>query len=204
MKNQKKEKKIFNLIKKIKLRHIMILIVLLAFNTYAWFIYATKVSAGLNAYVTSWNVSFEAGESGATTNIVIDVDKIYPGMTTYTKIISVHNRGETAANLTYRINSYTLLGTTYQTDGATLTSDMLVTQLQNNYPFKVNVAIQNGNLVAGSGDGTYTITVTWPYESGDDATDTLWGGRAYDYYEANPGSTSLHIDMDLQAEQNNG
>ncbi len=50
--------KVIKVLKKIKLRNLLILIVLLAFNTYAWFVYTTKVSTGLNAHVSAWDVEF--------------------------------------------------------------------------------------------------------------------------------------------------
>ena len=50
--------KFIKILKKIKIRNIIILIVLLMFNTYAWFIYATKVSMNLSVHVSSLNVEF--------------------------------------------------------------------------------------------------------------------------------------------------
>ena len=54
--------KFIKILKKIKIRNIIILIVLLMFNTYAWFIYTTKVSTDLTAHVSAWNVDFVAKE----------------------------------------------------------------------------------------------------------------------------------------------
>ena len=45
--------------KYVKLRTLIILVVLLVFNSYAWFVFATRVSGGLSAHVTSWNVTFK-------------------------------------------------------------------------------------------------------------------------------------------------
>lgn len=54
--------KIIKILKKIKLRNLIVLIILLAFNTYAWFIYTTRVSSELTAHVSSWDVEFIAKE----------------------------------------------------------------------------------------------------------------------------------------------
>lgn len=54
--------KVVQILKKIKLRNIVILIILLAFNTYAWFVYTTKVSLDMSAHVSAWDVEFVAKE----------------------------------------------------------------------------------------------------------------------------------------------
>ena len=97
--------KIVKIIKKIKIKNIIILILLLIFNTYAWFVYATKVSSGLSVHVSSWNVEFSTGDNETTTNIVIEVERVYPGMDTFEKNITVKNKGEIKAELEYNILS---------------------------------------------------------------------------------------------------
>ena len=87
-KKQKANKKnvILAIIKKIKPSTLIIAILLLMFNSYAWFIYATKVEVGFTAHVTSWNVEFDVGQGEeSSTNIVIDLERIYPGMEDYEK-----------------------------------------------------------------------------------------------------------------------
>lgn len=51
---------------------------LLIFNTYAWFLYATEVSTSFTAHVTSWNVDFTNENGESITEIIIDVERIYP------------------------------------------------------------------------------------------------------------------------------
>lgn len=104
---------IFKIAKKVKLKTVVLLIVLLCFNSYAWFIYATKVSSGLSAHITSWNVSFRAGENEITTNVIFEVDKIYPGMETQTKKITALNTGEMKAILSYEIKKIRILDKEY-------------------------------------------------------------------------------------------
>lgn len=199
-KNNQKEKK--TLKRYIKLKTLIIIVVLLIFNSYAWFIFATKVSTGLSAHVTSWDVTFLVGDEGIT-DIEIDVGKIYPGMEPFTKVITAKNLGETKANLTYQYQSLTLLGETY-TVGENCTQEELNEKIQNEYPFKINVSIDKSHLESGENSyGTFTITVEWPYESGDDEKDTYWGQKAYEFYEQNPDEISLHLKLLLIASQVN-
>ena len=58
--------------KYLTLKTLIILVVLLAFNSYAWFVFATKVSGGLTAHVTSWNITFQIGDDETITNVEID------------------------------------------------------------------------------------------------------------------------------------
>ena len=48
------------LTKKIKLRHLVLLVIMLSSNTFAWFIYAQKVSGTVDVHVRSWKILFES------------------------------------------------------------------------------------------------------------------------------------------------
>ena len=122
-------KKIVKIIKTIKIRNIIFLILLLIFNTYAWFIYATRVSTGISAHVSSWNVEFTTGEDETTTNIVIELDRIYPGMEKVQKEVSVKNKGEISAKLDYDIISLKVMEEEYKI-GENMTSDEIETKMK--------------------------------------------------------------------------
>lgn len=200
MKNQNKDDiLIIRIIKTVKLKTLILLIVLLSFNSYAWFIYATKVSSGMNAHITSWNVKFKAGDEDITTNVVFDVDKIYPGMEDQTKTLTAYNDGEMVAQLSYDIKQLRILDTTY-TASETLTSEEIKEFLVD-YPFKLTFTIDNSNLNAENGSATFIIMLTWDFESGDDALDTAWGERAYEYNKNNPNSPSIHAEIEVRATQ---
>ena len=124
---EKKKKITFN--KYLTLKALIILVVLLAFNSYAWFVFATKVSGGLTASVVAWDITFQVGDSETITNIEIDVSKIYPGMETYIKQISAKNSGESEATLAYEYKSLTLLGETF-TVGENITQEELENKIQ--------------------------------------------------------------------------
>lgn len=192
--------KIVRILKKIKIKNIIILILLLIFNTYAWFIYATKASSSIDVHISSWNVEFTVGEDETVTNILIEVERVYPGMETFEKNITVKNKGEIKAELDYQIISLKVLGETFAVD-ETMTSEELENKMKTEYPFKINVTKDDTELLAGTGEGLFSVTVEWPFESGDDEADTLWGNKAYEYYSLNPGEKSIEIEAKLTAKQ---
>ena len=194
--------KFFKILKKIKLRNIIILVIILTFNSYAWFVYATKVSMGLSAHVSSWNVEFATGSEDITTNIIIEIDRIYPGMENYEKNIDVSNKGETPAKLTYEIESLKLMDQTYIVgEESGLTSSDIENKMKTEYPFKINIIKDDTQLIAGTGSGSYKVTVEWPFESGNDSLDTIWGNRAYEYYTLHPREKSIELKVKLIATQ---
>ena len=192
--------KIYKLIKRVKLSNIILLILILIFNAYAWFIYATKVSTALEISVSSWNIEFSAGEGADNTNIVIELDRIYPGMQNFEKNIEVHNKGETKAYLTYKIQSLKVLDNTYIASDEGMTSDDIENKLKE-YPFKIKIEKSSDQLEAGTGSENFKITVTWPFESGNDQLDTFWGNKAYEYYSLNPNEKSILLNLELIATQ---
>ncbi len=196
--------KIYKTLKKIKLRNLIILLFLLIFNTYAWFIYASKVSVGLTASVSSWNVEFVSDAGETITNIDVDVERIYPGMETFEKKIEVHNRGETAATLSYEIKYLKIMDEIYEVNEDTgLTSDDIENKVEQEYPFKIIIEKEDAGLAVENGKGSFTIKIEWPYESGNDELDTFWGNKAYEYYELNPNEKSIEMKIELIATQQN-
>lgn len=196
--------KFLKIIKKIKLRNLIILVVLLAFNTYAWFIYTTKVSLDLTAHVSAWDVEFVSKEGGITSNMLIEVERVCPGMDKFEKIIEVNNRGEVGATLSYEIESLKIMGNTLEvSETSGLTSEDIENKMKTEYPFKINIEKDDEGLVNGTGNGSFRITVEWPFESGDDAKDTEWGNRAYEYYSLHPGENCIELKLILKATQKN-
>ena len=191
---------VIKILKKIKLRNIIILIILLMFNTYAWFIYATKVDTSLSVHVSSWNVEFVSLGGESIKDLVIEVERIYPGMETFEKTIEVRNTGETKASLRYEMQSLKIMGETFQVSD-TLTSEELENQIKETYPFKITVQKDDTGFVEGTGNGIFKIKIEWPFESGKDDVDTYWGNKAYEYYSLNPGEKSIELKLKLIATQ---
>lgn len=198
----KKISNIFKAIKKIKLSTIIILIVLLSFNSYAWFIFATKVSGGVSAHVASWDVLFTAEQQVVTTQVIFNIDTLYPGMQTQTKTLTARNNGEVLAVLSYKINSIRIMNATY-TPTQLVNQTQLLQQISNDWPFQITFAVDNSNFNQANGSGNFTITFAWPFDSGNDTRDTLVGTQAYNYQQSNPLTPTVHIDVEVQAIQDN-
>lgn len=194
--------KLIKILKKVKIKNMLILILLLMFNTYAWFIYATRVATDITAHVSSWNVEFVGSEGEITTNLLVTIGRIYPGMDRFEKIVEVHNKGETKAVLGYEIEEFKVMGETFtvdETNGPT-TQD-IVDKMNTEYPFKIKIEKDDTLLSQGTGNGTFTISLDWEFESGDDEVDTNWGNKAYEFYSLHPGENSIEIKMTLMATQ---
>lgn len=209
----KKLKHFKKYLKKIKPIHILLIIFLLVFNTYAWFIYATEVSTGLSVHVRSWKILFKNDDKPIVDYLNIDVDNIYPGMDDYVNELEAYNLSESKAIVSYEILSARILDTEYKSiegfkyenlevpDG-TMSSEELAQKLRTDFPFKLQIDIENQELDAEVGITKYIIKLYWPYESGDDVLDTYWGNKAYEYNEKNPTESSLNFRIRVRAIQN--
>lgn len=195
-------KKIFKIIKKIKLRHLIILLFLLMFNTYAWFIYTTKVNTTIDAHVSSWNVEFISKEGGVESNLLVSVDKIYPGMTPFEYDVNVKNEGEMKAKLDYEIRTIRIMDDNYIVSDI-LSSQEIENQIKQKYPFKINIISNDSKMDPKGGTGNFKIIVSWDYESGDDSKDTEYGNKAYQFYKDNPDEKSIEMNLILKAVQVN-
>ena len=69
---QPKKKKRF---RKVRLRTIFLLAITLASNSFAWFIYTTKVSSNITAKVREWNVTFDINGQSVEKTIEINNKK---------------------------------------------------------------------------------------------------------------------------------
>lgn len=190
------------ILKKTKLRTLLLLIILLSFNSTAWFIFATKVENGISAKVVAWNVAFVTGENELLEYINFNIDNIYPGMDEYTEKIEVTNNGESIAKLGYEMQNARLLDSTYNVDDNTITSISLLSSLANDYPFKIRIGVSKEELAPGD-KAYFYVTVSWDYESGDDEADTYWGTKAYDYHQLNPDKNSIELNLVISAIQKN-
>ena len=203
--------------KKVKLRYLLLLIVLLVSNTFAWFIYNTQVDNKIDVHVRAWRIVLTKEDSQISDYVTFNVQNVYPGMTDYTDSLKVYNQGEVGATLRYTIMSANILGTEYiskegraekgenavDTD---LSSSDLEQKLASDYPFKISFKMGKDSLAAEEDETTYTLTVTWAYESGDDAMDTYYGNLAYDYIHNNPNTSciTLKVKIDIAQENTSG
>ena len=199
MEDKKERKKLTlkKVLKKVKLSHIIILIVLLAANSYAWFIFIDTVSNSVDVHVKSWRIDFVDGTTPVTEVVNVYVDNVYPGMTTFNKQIEARNYSDVGASVEFKILEADVMGTTYITEEGRqdageevqtgdLTSAQLINKLANDYPFAITFSVSTDTLQPEVGSATYSISIAWPYESGNDAADTYWGASAYSFKQSNP------------------
>ncbi|MDY3934847.1 MAG: hypothetical protein SOZ11_04890 [Bacilli bacterium] len=196
MKTTKRRK----ILKKVRLKTLFLLAITLASNSFAWFIYTTKVSSNISAKVREWNVTFEANGQVVEKTIEINIDSLYPGMDAYNQTLTAANSGESKAQITYEIVSTNILGDNLV--NYNYSNEDILNYLKNNYPFTIEISSTN-SIIEPNGEEKINITVSWPYESGDDEKDTYWGNLAYNYHQANPGEPSIVLVIKISAIQLN-
>ena len=193
--DKKKRKKI---IKKVKFKTLFLLMITLASNSFAWFIYTTKVSSNISAKVREWNVSFDVNGENVEKTIEINIDSLYPGMTTYTQTLTASNSGEARAQISYEVIRANILGD--DLTGMNYSDIQIINYLRSYYPFSIDFHVSN-DIVQSNSEETITISVSWPYESGQDEEDTKWGNLAYTYHSSHPDTPSIDLSIKITAYQ---
>lgn len=194
-------KKILKIIKRIRLSSLLLLVVLLTFGSYSWMVYVTKVSTGLSAHVIAWDFDFVTNDEEST-EIVFNVEQIYPGMPDFSQTVTVKNNGELKGELSFEIKKMEILGQVYQISDSVTAND-LMNMMKNDFPFEITVEVvgQSDNIIDVGGAKDVSVKLKWPLDSGNDELDTEWGEAAYDFYKANPTGTSVHIELLLKIRQ---
>lgn len=200
---EKKESMFIYVIKRIlkrtRLQTIFLLAITLASNSFAWFIYSTRVSNSISAQIKSWSVAFEIDDSDTEQTVLIEIDDVFPGMPNYEKRIKAANHGDTAATLSYQILSVNIFGVEYVTSEMTL--EDIEDILSDEFPFQIGITVSNTYMAVGNINEYYSFTLAWPYESGDDELDTYWGSEAYDFHQNFPTSPSISMVVKVIATQ---
>lgn len=197
----KKNKDVIKTLKKsMRLKVLLLLVIMLTFNTFAWFVYSNTISNSISAYVKAWRIEFE-NEEEIVQEIEFKIDNLYPGMDDYHNYINIVNYGDTEANIGYEIVSAKILSNTYSQP--TYSSEDLEEMLSENYPFLIEFSLSNSTLDPLDGEADFEINVTWAFESGDDEKDTEWGHASYTFNELYPDATQIIIVVKLFATQVN-
>lgn len=209
MKNQRKKTN-----KKFIILRLVFILFLVVGNTFAWFIYTTKVDNKIDVHVRAWNVLFQAGEQAVEDYVNLDVDSIYPGMEDYVYSLQARNQGDVDATLSYEVLEARIFDDTYitvegresrkeETQEGDMTSAELLNKLANDYPFTITVGISSTNISSHDGIATYNFNVVWPFETGDDEEDTRWGIIASNYKKSHPDLSSITLRIKVIITQNN-
>lgn len=181
------------------LRSMIILLVLLVVNTFAWFLMNTKSSLSMNVHIDSWQITFKDDNNVESQNFEIVIDRAYPGMPDYTKVFTITNTGERDAELQYSVIKARLLDETYEASDTGTTHEEIENMLMNDLPFYFTFEFSDTDLghTTGNNSETFTVTMHWDYESENpsliaakDELDTAWGENVYDYYVAHSNDTA--------------
>lgn len=195
---QKKSK--FNKIKKnVRFKIILSLGILLAFNTFAWFVYSSTIATHITATIKAWNIIFETEDQVAQT-LTFNVGELYPGMSTYSNEVKITNTGDVLASVTYDIDYIKILTETYSDEDYTQAE---LHQILLDHPFKTELYLSKTELNPNNDFAQFEFSVSWAYESGNDEEDTLWGHNAYSFKELYPEDDQIEIKLTLVAMQIN-
>ncbi len=205
MEDKPKKKKITffmvfkRVLKRVKISSLIMLIVTLASTSFAWFIYATKVSAGITAHIETWDVRFLTEDNQISETINIVISNLYPGMPDFSESITAYNQGEKQASISYQVTNVKILGVSYDTTS----NATIINRLATEFPFHITFNLDNQVLSASNGTSTFTVGCTWPFDSGNDVDDTYWGKRSYTFSSNNPDQPSIELTVVISAIQNN-
>ena len=133
---------LFKIIKKrVRLSTLILLLITFSSTTFAWFVYATKITTGITAHIEAWNILFTSQDNLISEYVYFTIPDMYPGMADYNDGVSAYNLGDKQATIYFEVISATILGVRYIVDETTLTSDMVINKLASDYPFKISLAL---------------------------------------------------------------
>lgn len=205
----------------LKVRTVVLLLLTLIVNTYAWFIYISTVTMGVDVHVKSWKIDFMNDDSQEEFDLILD--EVYPGMPDATQEITAKNSGEMDATLSCKIVAMQIFDEKFaisdEYEGTVITEEEILNKLKE-YPFDIKIALQDNDItevkevtVAPEESIRIKLNVVWSYETGEteteildnDKKDTDYGIKAYEYYEANKGQEGsnycIKITVKLEAVQ---
>lgn len=191
-----KKETISKLKKRIRKRTLFFLIIALMANTFAWFIYSNKVSNSITTGVKSWKITFDQDGQTLEQNVEFNFDDIYPGVNNQEKSIDITNNGEMKAYITYKLESIQIFDEIYTIDN--YSSLELENILKNNYPFKI--VFSNDDEINIGDTASFKVSLSWPFESGDDEKDTYYGKKSFEFKQ-NSMEEQIKIKVKIKASQ---
>ncbi len=176
--------------------------------TLAWFAYSGLATVETTINVKAWQIQFTKNEQVQSNNIVVSLNDISPGMQVKSEVIDINNLGDDDALIDYEIKSARVFDEVITINNE---QDKIEDILSHDYPFHINMSLSDHHANAHDGIGEFTISVSWPLDSGNDELDSIWGQRAYEFnqqeqlmasqdpsYQPRP---SINIEISLKAEQ---
>lgn len=146
-----------------RLKHKKIMAILLAvfslgINAFAWFVFTTRAEVKVNGKVASWDVQLRDEDDQLVNSVVINVD-MEPGMLEVSKRYEVDNRGEVSVDLTYEVESMTLMGRDVDLTGIADVNNYLKTY----YPFSIDLSTDK-TIIPSDDTGKFFVKVNWEFE----------------------------------------
>lgn len=191
-----KKDQINKLKKRIRKRTLFFLIIALIANSFAWFIYSNKVSNSITTGVRSWKITFDQDGQTLEQNVEFNFDDIYPGVDNQEKSIDITNDGEMKAYISYSLESVQIFDEVYTIDN--YSSLELENILSNNYPFKI--VFSNDEEINIGDTASFKVSLSWPFESGDDEKDTYYGKKSFEFKQ-NSMEEQIKIKVKIKASQ---
>lgn len=145
--------------------------------TLAWFAYTNTISSNFNVNLKSWNIKITKNNTEVSNTFTINLDDVYPGMTDFSETYSISNNGDLPAKIDYNITYFRVFN-----DEVTLNNDITFYEITRDYPFKIEFDYDSRYLYMGN-TKNFTISCTWPLDSGNDQLDTQYGNMASAFYQ---------------------
>lgn len=196
---------------KANLMSIFFIIVSFISGTLAWFAYSGLSDVATEINIRAWNI--EIDKKSSTKDITISLSEISPGMETMSEIINIRNSGDSDAIVKFNLVSARILGAEEDNYvvGEDLTTEELQDILANKYPFQINASLSKEYVLKQGGEASLNVSVSWPFDSGNDDLDSTWGTNAYQFldseiekHNSNPSykiQSPIEIILKLTAEQ---
>ena len=150
-------------------------------GTLAWFAYTGLSDVATEIDIRAWNIELNDGKTS--NDIKIALPEISPGMDTISEVVNINNLGDTDAIVNYSIVSARILDSSEDNYVAseTLSTEAIQDKLSNEYPFHINISLTKGYVLAKGEKAQLQVSVSWPFDSGDDIKDSEWGSKVVLY-----------------------
>ena len=187
---------------------ILFTVISLTSVTLAWFAYSGLATAKTEVGVKAWYIEFEKDNEPVSNNIIISLEDIYPGMEPKKEEVTIKNMGDVDTKLKYSINKARILDSNedYYELSNNMDSNYIEDVLSHNYPFHIDINLST-LYIDSKEDAKFEVSVTWPLDSGNNALDSLWGNKAYQYsqtqeeLEPNEREPAIEVTINVTAEQ---
>lgn len=147
--------------------------------TLAWFAYSGLTDVSTEIGVKAWNIKFDKRIDSS--DIVISLDDVYPGMETKSERVKISNLGDSDAQISYSILSARLLNENLEEE--ITDPSRLEDALSHDFPFHININLSKDYALSGGDESEFVVSISWPLDSNQDDKDSEWGSESYKYME---------------------